>query len=103
MRHLPPVLAELCGDRVMESIPATYLHRVIASALASRMVYREGLDWLESMPAEAIARLAERYLEQEAEIRQLVAQVRTSGLENSETIATLLETGGVAAALRGAP
>lgn len=83
----------------MERIPAATLNRVIASAVSSRMVYREGLDWLKSMLAQTIARLAERYLEQEAEVRRLLTDVRISGLWNRERIAALRE-GGVAATLK---
>jgi glutamate dehydrogenase len=100
LRHLPGVRVEQCGERIFQAIPRTYLERVVASSLASRMVYREGLDWLESMPDAPVARLAERYLLEEARVRRLVDQVRASQLEDRERIAALLEIGGVTAALR---
>lgn len=103
LQHLPPVLSEVCENRIIETIPPAYLHRVIGSALASRIVYREGLDWLESMPDASIVGLAERYLIEEARIRDLVEQVRGSNLEQRERIAILLERGGVGAALRSSP
>ncbi len=96
--YLPKSLHEHCGQLVFERIPTAYLNRVIASSLASRIVYREGLDWLESMPAEAIAPLAERYLVEEASIKALASKVRASQLPNRDRIAMLLEAGGVAAA-----
>jgi len=64
------------------------------------MVYREGLDWLELTPADTIAALAERYLQEEARVRALAREVRNSTLEHREHIAMLLESGGVTAALR---
>jgi glutamate dehydrogenase len=100
VNHLPPSLFERSGEQTFERIPVAYLHRVVASSLASRIVYREGLDWLESMPAQAIATLAERYLAEESQVQALARQVRSSQLEHRERIAMLLETGGVAAALR---
>jgi glutamate dehydrogenase len=100
VRYLPPSLLERSGEQTFERIPAAYLNRVIASSLASRIVYREGLDWLESMPAEAVAKLAERYLVEEARVHALACEVRSSTLQHRERIAMLLETGGVAAALR---
>ncbi len=100
LRHLPQVLSDLCGERVFKAIPTAYLHRVIASSLASKIVYSEGLDWLESMPSSGIARLAERYFLEEATVQRMVDEVRGSQLENRELIAVLLETGGVAASLR---
>ncbi|MFK8017115.1 MAG: NAD-glutamate dehydrogenase domain-containing protein [Gammaproteobacteria bacterium] len=100
MRHLPAVLAERCGDGVFDGIPTAYLHRIVASSLASKIVYREGLDWLESMPSADIGGLAERYFVEEAVIERMADEVRKSQLENREAVAALLEAGGVAAALR---
>ncbi|MEM7084381.1 MAG: NAD-glutamate dehydrogenase domain-containing protein [Pseudomonadota bacterium] len=100
IRHLPAVLAEHCGEQVFATIPKAYLNRIIASSLASKIVYREGLDWLESMPPETVARLAERYFIEEAAVEALANEVRGSNLKNRDTIADLLEAGGVAAALR---
>lgn len=97
--HLPASLSERCGAGVFDRIPAAYLNRIVASSLASRIVYREGLDWFESMPAAAIAELAERYLVAEAAIAALAREVRGSTLENRDRIAKLLESGGVAAAI----
>ena len=101
MDHLPKSLHEHCGEQMFQRIPITYLNQVIASSLSSRIVYREGLDWLESMPHEAIACLAERYLVEEASIRALVNEIRDSDLPNRDRIAKLLEAGGVAAAIDG--
>ena len=98
--HLPPVLFRHVGERALERMPRAYLIRVVASSLASRMVYREGLDWLELTPADTIAALAERYLQEEARVRALAREVRNSTLEHREHIAMLLESGGVTAALR---
>ncbi len=100
LRHLPPILSDCCGERVFEAIPTVYLHRVIASSLASNIVYREGLDWMESMPPSDIARLAERYCVEEAAVLRMAEEIRVSQLKNRELIAALLEAGGVAAATR---
>lgn len=100
LRHLPSVLGKRCGDRVFDTIPKAYLHRIVASSLASKIVYREGLDWLESMSNDSVARLAERYFIEEALVEKMANEVRGSDLENREIIADLLEAGGVAAAIR---
>lgn len=98
--HLPPTLYQHSGEQALERIPTTYLDRIIASNLASRIVYREGLDWLESMGPEAIARLAERYLVEDAQVQELIRQVQESELADRERIAHLLQGGGVSASLR---
>jgi glutamate dehydrogenase len=99
MDHLPGSLRERCGDEILTRIPQPYLDRIVASSLASRIVYREGLDWFESMPAASIAELARRYLAAESQIVALANEVRMSALGNREQIAALLESGGIAAAI----
>ncbi len=98
--YLPAVLHETVGEQFFARIPPAYLTRVIASVLASHIVYREGLDWFEQMHEAAIAELAVRYLHTEEGILQLVEQVTNSDLTNRERIAELLREGGVGAALR---
>jgi hypothetical protein len=68
--------------------------------LASRIVYREGLDWFEQMSEQAMAELAIRYSRQEEEIQSLAAQIEQSDLPDRGRIAELLREGGTAAALR---
>ncbi len=97
--HLPPVLTETV-DNLFNRIPIAFLTRIIASELASRIVYREGIDWFEQMSEKAIAELAVRYLRAEDAMKQLVIEIENSTLPNRERIAELLNGGGVAAALK---
>lgn len=100
--YLPPVLLERSGEQVFERIPAPYLNQVIASALSSKIVYREGLDWFEHMPDQSTAALAVHYLRQETETQHLVEEIEGSTLAGRERIAELLREGGTGAALRKA-
>ncbi len=98
-RYLPATLLEFAETR-LEQVPASYRQRIVACSLASRIVYREGLTYLESMPRPAIAELAARYLEQELRVEKLVAQVMASELPEREAVAELLREGGPRAGLR---
>jgi glutamate dehydrogenase len=98
--YLPSVLFATAGDSVFTRVPADYLTRVIASSLSSRIVYREGLEWFEHMPDDAIAQLAMQYLQQEGQIKRLVEQVNRSALPDREIISGLLREGGTRTALR---
>ena len=93
--HLPPVLVETAGDRLWTHTPQTYLRWIMAKSLAARIVYREGFESLESMPANAIADLARRYLRLELERTQLIEEVDQSALPNRERIAKLLNDAGI--------
>ena len=91
--YLPPVLRERAADRVTR-IPPEYRRRVVACSLAGKLVYREGITYLEDLPKEAMQELVMTYLEGERSISRLVAQVRESGLPDAVQITELLEMGG---------
>ena len=93
--HLPPVLVETAGDRLWTQTPRTYLRWIMAKSLAARIVYREGFESLESMPAAAIAELAARYLRLELERTRLIEEVDQSALPSRQRIATLLGEAGI--------
>ncbi len=93
--HLPPILVETAGDRLWTQTPQTYLRWIMAKSLAARIVYREGFESLESMPANAIAELAMRYLRLELERTQLIEEVDQSALPNRTRIAKLLSDAGI--------
>ena len=67
----------------------------MAKSLAARIVYREGFEYIESMPMEAIADLALEYLKLELERRQLISEVDRSELPNRQRIAQLLRSAGI--------
>ena len=53
--NLPKKLAEVAGDRVRTRFPVQYQRNAIASTLASRLVYSEGIHFVESQPDEKMA------------------------------------------------
>ncbi|MCA9323037.1 MAG: NAD-glutamate dehydrogenase, partial [Planctomycetes bacterium] len=96
-QHLPQVLLDTVGDRIWNDLPRPYLRWIMAKSLAARIVYREGFELLEHMNDAVIARSALRFLRVEAERRGLAEELRSSGLENRERIASLLDHAGILA------
>jgi glutamate dehydrogenase len=99
--HLPPILLETAGPRVWSDLPAAYLRWLVAKSLASRIVYREGVDFFQKMSPEAINDVSLAYLREEVRTRTLVEEVGKSGLPHRERIAELLARAGTRAALMG--
>lgn len=99
LRHLPTELHRACGERIFTDLPVPYLEWMVAKSVASRLVYREGIDFFASMGSDALASVSLRYLQKSRRIRALVDQIRTSGLGNAAEIAALLERAGARAAL----
>jgi glutamate dehydrogenase len=97
--HLPKVLLERVGDRLWTLLPKAYTNWMMAKSLAMRMVYREGIEFLETVPSNAIAELAVWYLRQDRETNKLVGEIASSNLAHKDRIAELISRAGTRAAL----
>merc|ERR1712048_595937 len=53
VESLPHKLVEVAGDR-LDDLPPAYTRAMLCSSLSSRMVYNEGLDFIESLTDEAL-------------------------------------------------
>jgi len=72
---------------------------MISSGLAGRLVYREGLQYVEQVPDKRLREMALAYLQQEQHVRKLVAEVAASNLVSAPAVEALLLQGGVRAAV----
>uniref|UniRef100_M4BDQ0 Glutamate/phenylalanine/leucine/valine/L-tryptophan dehydrogenase C-terminal domain-containing protein n=1 Tax=Hyaloperonospora arabidopsidis (strain Emoy2) TaxID=559515 RepID=M4BDQ0_HYAAE len=97
--HLPSKLRELALHRVHQNVPLAYIRSIVASSLASKIVYREGLQFTEALPEGNLGNMALQYLKQEKKVQRLVQDVRASQLPNKEDIADLIARGGVRAGI----
>ena len=97
--NLPEKLAELAWDRV-DNLPLNYQKNAIASTLASRLVYHEGIHTIESQPADAMADRAFEYYRQSCEINELmedIAEAQMTGVlaeDKQYRVIELLRKGG---------
>nr|CCA24867.1 Glu/Leu/Phe/Val dehydrogenase putative [Albugo laibachii Nc14]CCA24951.1 NADspecific glutamate dehydrogenase putative [Albugo laibachii Nc14] len=97
--HLPLKLQELALTRVESNVPRAYLKCIVASSLASKIVYREGLQYTEDLPQNNLANLALQYFKQEKRVRQLIDNLNRSNTDQKEEIEDLLLRGGVRAGI----
>ena len=93
LNYLPPLLRQLAGNR-LHQIPLDYRQRIVACSLSGKIVYREGITYLEDLPTEALNELALTYLKGERVVQSLVDEVRASGIPSASKLAALLELGG---------
>jgi len=101
--HLPRKLTEEAGDRVNSRIPLDYLRNAFASSLASKLLYKEGINFLELQPEEMLPKLARSYYQEEKHIKKLCDEV-AQGSDLSDNakreVLQLLSRGGVRSALQ---
>mmetsp|Transcript_22373 Transcript_22373/g.44680 ORF Transcript_22373/g.44680 Transcript_22373/m.44680 type:complete len:1066 (+) Transcript_22373:35-3232(+) len=69
--HLPKKMAEMAFDRLETNVPPQYLVAAIASSLASKIVYSEGVNFVKSQPPENLSKIALRFIEAEVEVASL--------------------------------
>lgn len=99
--HIPAVLFEQLGEEVFTRLPARYVRWIMAKSLAARIVYREGFEYLDAMPLDAVAELAVRYLALETERMSLAEQMQASGHPSGHRVADLLRSAGIFSTIHG--
>mmetsp|Transcript_10821 Transcript_10821/g.24126 ORF Transcript_10821/g.24126 Transcript_10821/m.24126 type:complete len:1103 (-) Transcript_10821:262-3570(-) len=101
--HLPQTMADMAFDSVHEKVPLQYIKNAIGSCLASKLVYKEGTNFILSLPKDQLASIALKYVKKEQEIAQLVEKLsQPDGLTDHDRakVASLLEAGGARTALK---
>jgi len=100
LEFIPHSLKKQMGDRLLETLPHAYIIRAMASILASRIIYHEGIDYLATLATKNVARHVTQYLVREEKNRALIQQVEGADLADKQEIIELLKRGGTGTALR---
>merc|ERR1719204_2340869 len=87
---LPKKLVEVAGDRLLTDLPLAYVKAMIASSLASKMVYAEGVDYVDGLNEKVLSETACVYLRQTDAVRDLLDEVTNSDLEHKEKLLAIL-------------
>jgi len=100
MESIPSTLFETpaISERANKQLPWPYQRSCITSGLASRLVYREGLAFVEALPKKGLVDYALSYLKGEQRAKELSAMVAAAGISCGAEIEALLLKGGVRAA-----
>jgi len=95
--QLPPSLATHPehAATLPDKLPLEYQKSTIVKSLASRLVYREGLAFVEGMPDARLPSFALAYLEEEQKVCALAEAVAASGQPYAPEVRELLLQGGV--------
>lgn len=87
--HCPPVLRELYETRIF-TLPHSHIVAILAASIASYIVYREGLGWLDSIDERDQYETVLTYMQRDRFADQLIQQVEDSTLGNREEIVAIL-------------
>merc|ERR1719394_761920 len=88
---LPKKLVEVAGSRLIDDLPEAYVKAMIAASLASKMVYAEGVDFVDGLSEPVLAEAACSYINKTDMLRELIDQVESSAdLGDKERILSIL-------------
>jgi glutamate dehydrogenase len=90
LKHCPPVLVEKYRERILDKLPAPHRIAILAAFIASYIVYREGLGWLERIPPKGRYKACITYMKQDMLTEELIAAVEGSAIANKDKIAAIL-------------
>lgn len=89
-RHCPPILREKYQERLHTSLPEAHRIAILAASIASYVVYREGLGWLQTISPNERFRATMTYIQQVQQTESLIKSVQGSQLPHKEQIEAIL-------------
>merc|ERR1711994_743609 len=87
---LPKKLVDMAGDR-LEDLPKSYIISMMGAQLGSKMVYNEGLDFIDSLDDRALTELAVSYVTQEDKLQEVLTAVDGSDMPHKSEIMKILK------------
>ena len=89
-RHCPKILLKKYGKRVHSDLPDPHKIAIIASYIASYIVYNEGLGWLRTFPKEHWSTALKIYMEKDRLANDLVKSVGKSSIQDKDQVQAIL-------------
>ena len=89
--HCPKVLVEKYRSRILEKLPLAHKIAILSAYMASNIVYREGLGWLDRIPVEQRYGVCLAYMKNDKLRGELMASVDKSALPNKDKILAILQ------------
>jgi glutamate dehydrogenase len=91
LAHCPKILVEKYRARTLEKLPLAHKIATLAAYMASNIVYREGLGWLDRIAVNHRYNVCLSYMKNDKLRGELVSAVEHSGLPNKDKIMAILE------------
>lgn len=89
-RHCPPVLLVKFKERILSRLPKAHQIAILSAYIASYIVYREGLGWMDGIPQGGRYDAARTYMHQDVYTKRLIDSVQASNLPDRDKIASIL-------------
>ena len=94
LQHCPPILVEKYKERIIECLPRKHKVSILSAFMASHLIYREGLNWLDTMTDEQIFNVALDYIKAERNILKIVDEIQKTNIDSKDQIMDVLRKTG---------
>jgi glutamate dehydrogenase len=91
LMHCPKVLVEKYRARILEKLPLAHKVAILSAYMASNIVYREGLGWIDRIPVEQRYGVCLSYMKNDKLRGELMSAVGQSSLPNKDKILAILQ------------
>ena len=90
LRHCPRILVSKYRDRVLDRLPQAHLIAICSSFIASYVVYREGLSWLQGIPKEHWGLVMRTYMEKDRMAHELRKQLESASIDAIDSLKAVI-------------
>jgi len=98
VESLPATIVEVAEGR-LDKLPKSYVISMMGSCLGSRMVYNEGIEYVNALSNEALKDFATRYVTEQDKIHAFLKDLNESDIPSKDQIAKILSVSGVRSVL----
>ncbi|MCX6118713.1 MAG: hypothetical protein NT027_14325, partial [Proteobacteria bacterium] len=90
LNHCPAILVEKYRTRIIDKLPTAHKVAILAAYMASNIIYREGLGWLDRIPVDQRFGICLSYMKNDKLRQELMSSVENSVLPNKDKILAIL-------------
>lgn len=90
IRHCPPILVEKYRARILERLPEAHKIAILASSIASYVVYKEGLGWIKTLPKAHQFDALIIYMQKDLLASRLIESIKTATIADRDQINSIL-------------
>jgi glutamate dehydrogenase len=94
LQHCPHILVEKYKDRILTRLPRAHKIAILSAYMASHLIYREGLNWLENMQPEQIFKVALKYMDAERDVLNMIEELDKTSVSFKKQMAEVLRAAG---------
>lgn len=93
-QHCPQILVEKYRDRIISRLPRAHKIAIMSAYMASHLIYKEGLNWLDTLDSEQVFRMALEYIDAEQAVDRMIVDVSNSSLPEKDKLLAILKGAG---------